>query len=192
MPRTPQAILDEFLVIEAQTGSPEAWRGLVERWHPLLLRRAVRLLGEPHAAADAVQDAWVSVARGLARLDDPARFGAWVYRILTRRCADHVGRAVRRPERPADMSATPAEPDRGEGSATEDAARVRAAIAQLPGEQHLLLSLRYADSVPVDVIAGLLGIPEGTVKSRLHAAREALRRLLEPEPHTASQGASHG
>ena len=192
MPRTPQAILDDLLVIEAQRGQAAAWRALVERWHPLLLRRALRLLGEPHLAADAVQDAWLSVARGLARLEDPARFAPWAYRILARRCADQVGRAVRRRERGADMGAVPGRPSSYEPELAEDTRRLRAAIDHLPGDQRLLLGLRYADGVPLSVIAELLAIPEGTVKSRLHTARDALRRVLEPDPEQPTQGVSHG
>ncbi len=192
MTRTPQAVLDDLLVIEAQRGHAAAWRTLVERWHPLLLRRAARLLGDPHLAADAVQDAWVSIARGLARLEDPARFAPWVYRILARRCADQVGRAVRRRERVADMGAVHGRPTADEPEQAEDTRRLRGAIDSLPGDQRLLLGLRYADGVPLSVIADMLAIPEGTVKSRLHTAREALRHVLEPDPIAPTQGASHG
>lgn len=190
MARSPQAILDDLLVLDARRGKPEAWKALVQRWHPLLLARAVRLLGDHHLAADATQDTWISVARGLARLEDPARFAPWVYRILTRRCADHVSRAVRRPDRPGDVSDTPS---RAEPSEDADViARVRAAVATLPGEQRMLLTLRYAEGVPLAVIAELLGIPEGTVKSRLHTAREALRLRIEPAALAQRQGVSHG
>jgi RNA polymerase sigma factor (sigma-70 family) len=192
MARSPQAILDDLLVLEAQRGRPDAWRALVGRWHPLLLGRAVRLLGDRHLAADAVQDAWTSIARGIARLEDPARFAPWAYRILARRCADHVRRAVRRPDRPADVRGTPAPPGPLGRAEAEAVAAVRAAISRLPGEQRLLLTLRYVDGVPLAVVADLLGIPEGTVKSRLHTAREALRRLLEPRETDQREGASHG
>jgi RNA polymerase sigma-70 factor (ECF subfamily) len=192
MPRAPHAILDDLLVLEAQRGRAQAWRALVVRWHPPLLRRAVRLLGDHHLAADAVQDAWVSVAKGITRLEDPACFAPWVYRILARRCADHIGRAVRRVERPGDVATAHASPTESRGEHAEETARTRAALATLPGDQRLLLALRYADGVPLAVIAELLRIPEGTVKSRLHTAREALRQLLEPHETGQREGADHG
>lgn len=188
MPRTPDAILDEFLVLQAQAGRPEAWRGLLERWHPLLLRRAARLLGDAHAGADATQDAWLAIARGLARLEDPARFAPWAYRILARRCADTLSRRTRRAEGPGDVASAPSRPEAPDTS--DEVAAMRRAIAGLPMEQRLLLSMRYADGVPGALIAEILGIPAGTVKSRLHTAREALRRLIENEPH--HRGARHG
>ncbi|MCC7387651.1 MAG: RNA polymerase sigma factor [Phycisphaerales bacterium] len=192
MARAPQAILDDLLVLEAQRGRPDAWRALVGRWHPLLLGRAVRLLGDRDLAADAVQDAWASIARGITRLEDPARFAPWAYRILARRCADHVRRAVRRPDRSGDVGGALAPPDPLGGAEAEPIKAVRAAISTLPGEQRLLLTLRYADGVPLAVIADLVGTSEGTVKSRLHTARAALRRLLEPRETDQREGANHG
>lgn len=170
-------ILDQLLVIEAGAGDQEAWRVLIERWHPLLIRRAIRLTGDPHAAADAAQETWLSVARGLRGLRDPARFAPWIYRILARRCADRVSRDVRRPDRTADVSGVAGpEPDD-----TDQQRRLQDAIGGLSGEQRLLLSMRYADGVPIRVIAEILGIAQGTVKSRLFTAREVLRHALGSE-----------
>lgn len=183
MPRDPEAILDEYIVLQAMDGLPEAWRQLVESWHPLLVRRATRLLIDPHEAADAVQDTWISVARSLGRLEDPGRFAPWVYRILARRCADRVRRDRGRAEGGSgrsgfDVAETAAAAASGP---SEQLDLLRRSIRQLPPEQRVLLAMRYADGVPVRVIAETLGIAMGTVKSRLFTAREALRALVDAD-----------
>lgn len=171
MDRTLRDISEEWLVVEAQCGDADAWRLLVEIWDGRLRHRAARHLGTP--GTDVVQDVWMSVARGLRTLDDPARFGPWVYRILARRCADEIRRAKRgRRGAPARENA-----DSGHGGDEIDA--LRRALGQLHPEQRLLMSMHYGDGLSVRVIAGVLGIAEGTVKSRLRAGREALRMRLE-------------
>lgn len=192
VPRDADTILDDYIVLQAMEGVPDAWRQLVSAWHPLLLRRATRLLIDPAEAADAAQDTWVAVARSLGRLEDPSRFAPWLYRILARRCADRVSHRKRRAERPhpdGDIARTQSpSPD----SANEPLDALRLAMQTLPADQRVLLSMRYADNMPVRVIAEMLGIAEGTAKSRLFTAREALRALVEaaePErPRTPATG----
>lgn len=190
MPRHAEAILDDYLVLQAMDGVPDAWRQLVAAWHPLLVRRATRLLIDPHEAADAVQDTWVSVARSLGRLEDPGRFAPWLYCILARRCADRVSVQRRRIERSnssrvcnaaAEIAARERE---SEGGPLGD---LRSAMRQLPADQRVLLSIRYAEEMPIRIIAEMLGIAEGTVKSRLSTAREALRALVETDDRNAPQ-----
>jgi RNA polymerase sigma factor (sigma-70 family) len=170
MDRTLRDISEEWLVVEAQCGDAESWRLLVEIWDERLRQRAARHLGA--ACPDVVQDVWVSVARGLRRLDDPARFGPWVYRILARRCADEVRRKVR-DRRVAAVS--PNESDDGPGDEVE---ALRRAMKRMDPMHRLLLSMRHSDGLSVRAIAKVLGIAQGTVKSRLSAAREELRRVL--------------
>ncbi|MBK7404110.1 MAG: RNA polymerase sigma factor [Phycisphaerales bacterium] len=175
MSRPQSTVLDELLVLQSQGGDAEAWATLVGRWHGRLLARALRLLGNPHDATDATQDAWASIARALHRLDDPALFGPWAYRILTRRCADLVRRSRRQPR---SVSAPEATAQGAREHEPDEIASLRASLDRLPPEQRLLLAMHYADGLELRVIAEILRVPVGTVKSRLHHAREALRALL--------------
>lgn len=179
MPRDADTILDDYIVLRAMEGVPDAWRQLVSAWHPLLLRRATRLLIDPAEAADATQDTWVAVARSLDRLEDPSRFAPWLYRILARRCADRANRRNRRLEQshPSGDITQAQSPTHDAAGAPADA--LRSAMQALPADQRVLLSMRYADNMPVRVIAEMLGIAEGTAKSRLFTAREALRAIVE-------------
>jgi len=170
MDRTLRDISEEWLVVEAQCGDAQAWRMLVEVWDGRLRHRAARHLGAP--GADVVQDVWMAVARGLRTLDDPARFAPWVYRILARRCADEIRRAKRSRRRL---------PERGSADAVDGGDEVdalRLALGSLDPEQRLVISMHYGDGLSVRVIASVLGIAEGTVKSRLRAGREALRARI--------------
>lgn len=176
MERTGSDILDEILVLAAQDGDSRAISMLVERWHPRLVRHAGCLLGDHERGKDAAQEAWVSIVRKLGGLRDPARFGAWAQRIVTNKCRDEARRRARSVElRAADSRAVSVPmPDEN----TEEIERLRHGLRHLSGDQRALLALRYVDGLTIPAIAGVLGVPEGTIKSRLHAARDALGRVF--------------
>src|SRR6478735_8208651 len=100
MTRQPDQILDEALVLHSQEGRREALDRLAGRWCARHYAHARRLLGSNELAADAVQDAWISIIRGLWRLKDPAYFPAWSYAIVTRRAQDLMRRVARAKESP--------------------------------------------------------------------------------------------
>lgn len=181
MGRGPEQVLDEYLVVLSQAGSREALRQLVERWSPRLVRYAARTLGSPEGVDDVVQETWSAALRGLPRLGDPARFPAWIYALATRRCADAI-RARRRSRRLADglqaERAVNGQAMAGEGLGLD----LAAALRRLPPGQRMAVSLHYGEDLAVEEVAAVLGVPPGTVKSRLHAARAALKLLLEGDP----------
>ncbi len=180
MRREPGAVLEELLVVSAMAGSEAAFGELIARWTPRLIRHAGHLLHDVEAARDAVQDAWVGAARGLRRLQDPARFAPWMFALVSRRCVDSVRRAVRDRRLAAQASdfTGRAPPD-----AADERLDLRKAIARLPVGQRLVVSLYYGEGFGVDEIAAAHGLPPGTVKSRLFAAREALKTFLEGDDH---------
>jgi DNA-directed RNA polymerase specialized sigma24 family protein len=95
MARPVKQVFDEMLVLYAIDGKQDALDLLARRWRPRHYAHARRLLNRGDLAADAVQDAWISIVRGLWRLQDPAMFPAWSYSIVTRRCQDLLRRAYR-------------------------------------------------------------------------------------------------
>ena len=180
MEPTTDRLADELLVMRCQDGDAEAFDALFRRWQPRLSGYARRLAADDTPAADAVQETWLAVVRGLRKLDDPATFRHWVYRIVTNKCADQVRRAVRQREllRQAEDEARAAgQPDAAPESNVSVAA-VRAAIGRLRPDRRAVLALHYAESQSVADISAILGVPAGTVKSRLHHARQELKRLL--------------
>jgi len=185
MSRARDQVYDELLVLRCGEGDEAAFAELAERWQGRLLAHAMQLTGRRDAAQDAVQETWLALIRSLHRIEDPARFPAYAHRILTRRCADHVRRQQRRREVMGIVGgelASPLPARSVDGPLTDqavDARQLRDAIGALPEDGRILLALHYLYDLPLMDIATLLRIPRGTVKSRLHRTRNALRSLLE-------------
>lgn len=179
--RTPDDIYDELLVLRRQSGDDAALVELVQRWQPRLMRHAQRLTGAPDAAGEVVQSAWLAILRGLHRLEDPACFRRWAYRIVTHKCADWVRARQRGRASTTQLSSEPIDEDTSEKSPPDDSAMLTEALKQLPLDHKAVLSMFYLDEMPLMEIAEALSLPVGTVKSRLHYAREKLKVILERE-----------
>ena len=187
MQRPPEDVQDELLVLRCQGGESEAFRLLVSRWQTRLRRLVVRLTGNHDAGTDLVQEVWLAIVRGLPRLDDPARFRVWAYRIAAHKCADWVRRrVVRRDAGPELKRAAVAALDDSRPPELEQADevfRLRAALRRLPEGLRTTVSLHYLDGLSVSEIAAVFNVPAGTVKSRLHNARAQLREALQEIRH---------
>ena len=181
MNRDSERIFDEYLVAAAVTGDQPALARLVARWQPRLLRHAWRVLGDAERAKDMVQEAWVEILRGLARLDDVAAFPAWAYRIVTRRCQRAFHRSSRELTVPEenDIAADLEVPEHASGEFAVELSIVMDAIGSLPGPQRAALALFYIEELSVAEIAIAIDVPPGTVKTRLMHARRKVRALLE-------------
>lgn len=173
--------LDDYLVLLAQGGSRDAFDRLAARWTPKLLAFAARVLGTTEAARDVVQDTWESVARGLRRLDDPARFRAWLYAIAQRKCIDAMRHAYRgkRIAEAAQAEQAIADAPFDADAQADGRLDLLAALKRLPPEQRVAVSLFFGEDMSVAEIAAATGVAAGTVKSRLFAARQALRAHLQ-------------
>lgn len=175
--------LDDYLVLLAQDGSREAFARLAARWAPKLLAFAARSLGSTEAAKDVVQETWESALRGLRRLEDPARFRAWLYAIAARKCTDAL-RAKYRGRRIEEATKANALLEHRDVDAEAEAGAhidLADALKRLPPEQRIAISLFFGEDMDVAEIARIAGAPAGTVKSRLFAARKALRASLGEE-----------
>jgi len=181
--REKERALDAWLVAAARTGDRRAMTRLAERWHPKMLGHAWRLTGEDDFAAEAAQEAWLEILRGIHGLDDAAAFPAWAFRIVTRRVAKGIRGRQRRRAGDAALADAPAPPSPGPDAveANADMAAVRRAIAALPAGQQAALALFYLEDMRVAEIAVALDLPPGTVKTRLMHARKRLRASLEGE-----------
>lgn len=175
MKRGLEHALDEYLVLLAQGGSREAFERLALRWTPRLAAHLARSLGSAEAAKDVVQETWLGAVRSLHTLDDPARFQAWLYAIAGRKCADALRGKYRRVRLEAE-AAQRAALERAANARESDRGAVLAdALKQLPQEQAIAASLYFGEGMSVAEIAHATGARQGTVKSRLFAARKALR-----------------
>ena len=175
-----ERINDELLVIRAQEGDAEALQELVDRWQDRLWRLAWRLTDDEQAAWDVLQEAWIVISRQIRRLADPAAFPAWAYRITGNKSRDWIRRRQRVRRADEAYAQQWRETDAGGQRSFGD---LREALADLSGRDRAILSLRYEDDFSTAEIAEILAIPPGTVKSRLHHARQRLRRHLEDDDH---------
>lgn len=172
---------DQWLVLRAQDGDAAVLGELVDRWQPRLLRHAVRLTGASDSAADVTQQAWAAIIGGLHRLNDPACFRRWAYRIVGNKAADCVRARRRDRSQTTSLAAELADPRHTNELPTQadEIALLRAAIRRLAPEQRVVLSLFYLEEMPLAEISDVVGAPVGTVKSRLHYARGKLKEILE-------------
>ena len=134
---------------------------------------------EEFSAEDALQDVWLDVFRGLPRLEDPQALVAWLYRIARDRAYGRLRKA-----RPLELlldDALVVEPavEKEEEFSAEDAAQIHAALDDLPAEQREVLVLRFLEEMSYEQIARVVGCQLGTVRSRIHYAKRALRSVLE-------------
>ncbi|MBE0537164.1 MAG: RNA polymerase sigma factor [Phycisphaerae bacterium] len=170
-----EQLVDELLVLRSQGGDAAAMKALVERWQRPLWTHAYRLTDDAEAAWDVVQEAWVAIIRGLRRLEDAACFRTWAFRIVTHKAADAIGRKVRdrRLREAAAEKAADAVQGAAGGNEADDA--TRRIVDRLGVRDRQVLTLHYLEGFSVAEIAGVLQIPEGTVKSRLFKARARLK-----------------
>jgi RNA polymerase sigma-70 factor (ECF subfamily) len=174
--RLPSRALDEYLVVECQLGNTEAFRALVRRWHGAFVQRAESFTKDREAARDVAQESWIGVVRGLRGLRDAGRFQSWAMSIVANKARDWVRREQSR--RGAAARAGSEEPHHAASDGARD--RVREGLAALEPSQRHILRRHYLESSSVAEIASELGIPEGTVKSRLSTARNQLKlRMAE-------------
>jgi RNA polymerase sigma-70 factor, ECF subfamily len=175
---TEDALVERLLVLRAQLGSRDAYAGLVGRYDSRLLFYLRRLLGSADAE-DVRQEVWITVVRKLHTLDDPGAFRAWLYRVARRRGISWLRR--RRLEVPLDEASLDeaVELDSDEqGFGPQDAAAVYAALERLAAGPREILSLRFLGGLTYAEIATVLDCRIGTVRSRLHYAKAALRAAL--------------
>jgi len=176
-------IYNELLVLKCQQGSRDAFEGLVERWQKRLWHYAFQVTGSDAAAWDVVQETWVGIINGIRKLGDAAVFGCWAFRILNNKCADWL-RKQHLQSRLSDQLANQAqdESDKRQNS-SEKVESLFVAIEKLSPEHRALLTLRYREGFDISQMAEILGIAEGTVKSRLHRTLEKLRQLMGQKPN---------
>jgi RNA polymerase sigma-70 factor, ECF subfamily len=177
------ALLDERREIEAgvvaaaRRGDHAAFTAIVHHYEHRLRVLAYHILQDPQLMDDALQEVFVEAYKGLPRFRGDAALGTWLHRITCNVCLQQLRRSARRPTiAPAPVDEDCAVPD--EVAAVIDKRVIAAALADLPAEQRILVLLVDRDGYDYRACAKLLGIPRGTVASRLAAARSRLRASL--------------
>ncbi len=164
----------------ALDGDVDAFDRLALVHLPRTYRIALAILGSEADAGDAVQEAWLAAWRQLPTLRDPARFEGWLDQILVNACRMSIRRRGRVREIPIPDGFDIEAPHAPLNQIAERDLLDRA-FGRLTVEQRTILVLHHLEERPLSAIAAALVIPIGTAKSRLHAARAALERILETE-----------
>jgi RNA polymerase sigma-70 factor (ECF subfamily) len=170
VPRDKQAILQELLVLRCQRGERPAFDELARQWEGRLLYYVRRLVASEEDAWDVMQATWLRVCRGIRSLESPDRLAPWLYQVTRCAALSHwrgYYRAHAHWEEPGNLEEVAA-PE--EVEPFEDAEQV-----------HRALTLFFLEDLSQEQMAEVLGIPLGTVKSRLSYAKRALRSVLEQE-----------
>ena len=166
------AVLSDERVSRACGGDRAALDGLIQEWQPVLYAAALRLLAyRHHDAEEAVQETWVQVCDSIAALREPARWAAWIHRILRNVCFKRRGREKRPlPDRPPAATAEPA-----------DLRPLARAIQSMPDAYREAVILRYLQKMEYAQIADVLDIAVGTAKSNVHRGLAWLEKHLTKE-----------
>ena len=185
------AASDEQMMWRVKTqDDPQAFARLVARWEKPIQRLCARMTGDPHRAEDLTQTAFARVFAARAGWEPKGRFSTFLWRIALNLCHDDRRRACRRAEFSFDALADESGAGLGSVAAEEPApdaqaeshergALVRQALSNLAPHYREVVVLRHYEGLKFREIADVLGIPEGTVKSRMAEALEQLQRLLK-------------
>jgi RNA polymerase sigma factor (sigma-70 family) len=180
VPRSSTAIPDEQVLEAVGKGDDDALGILYDRYGRVAYALAFRILRDPALAEDAVQEAFLAVWRSAdAYKRERAKPSTWILTVVHRRAVDLVRREQRRRGEPLEAAPEPVSAPVDEDVALRDRrAAVQAALHRLPGEQRQALELAYYAGLTQSELASRLGVPIGTVKSRMFAGLGRLRELL--------------
>lgn len=170
-------LADELLAVRCMLGESEAFDALVSRWHEPLWRYLRGLINDNDAAADALQDCWLRILRGLPSLRDPSRLRPWLFGIARRTAMDRLR------EWYADTPVSAIDPalvatDESFDANEDELSAMHVELERLPLIEREVLKLFYLRELSLSQLADVLGVPVGTVKSRLYRARQLLRKQL--------------
>lgn len=160
-------------------GVAATFEGLVGPWVDEMYRAAAAMVGEADAR-DVTQEALLDAWRGFARFRDPERVRAWLHAIVANRSRKHL-RARRSRPRFVPMLNSPEGTVDDRSAVLAERDRLDRAFDALPADQRIALALHYALDLSVPQVAAVLAVPDGTVKSRIHAGVERLRAELGAE-----------
>jgi len=172
-----EQLRQQVLVLKCQTGDRLAWDNLYRQYNPSLGYYLRRLMGNDVLAEDVQQEVWLTVVRNIGRLKSPEAFTVWLYRIARTRALDRIQQPKH--SELVEEATEPVDASDDDAFSPEDAARVHAGLAMLPAAHREVLLLRFMEDLSYEQIAEVIGSSVGTVRSRIHYAKSALRRQLE-------------
>jgi RNA polymerase sigma-70 factor, ECF subfamily len=180
---------EQLPVSQAKAGDPAAWDTLFKRYQLPLYAYVFELIHDEQSSLDVVQETFISAARYIDGLRDDEKFGSWLFGIAHQKCVQRWRRRSREEDTLQEMAA--ASPELEDDPADllirqEQEAEFMELLNQLPPPQRSVLLLHFIEDFSIEEISGITGAQTGTVKSRLHYAKRALRKLLEEKSNENS------
>jgi RNA polymerase sigma-70 factor, ECF subfamily len=183
LPRDKDAVARELLALRCRRGDRAALQELIRTFERPLLYYIRRLVRDEADAWDALQNTYVKVLRGIGALSEPRSLAPWLYRVARNTALSHARACEPAHESLADH-ADAVVVDQADGQLEyEDAEQVHRGLLLLSLPHREVLTLFFLDDLSIEEVATVLDVPPGTVKSRLHYAKLALRKVLEGEAH---------
>src|SRR5580698_7727839 len=170
---------EQLPVAQARAGNPAAWDALFRRYQLPLYVFVFELVREEQASLDVVQETFIAAARHIGGLREDGKFGSWLFGIAPQKC---IQRWRKRTEvLLEEIPEMPGEFEEGPDDLLirrEQEAAFMNLLEQLPPPQRAVVLLHYVEDFSIEEIAGITEAQPGTVKSRLHYAKKALRKLI--------------
>jgi RNA polymerase sigma-70 factor (ECF subfamily) len=168
----------EWLALRCQSGEPGAFEDLIAVMERPLLYYAMSLTGSQDSALDVLQDVWLKVFRGIRKLKDPGALRPWLYSIAHGIAVDRIRRNYAR-EKAEETHTEDFDEAQEPSFVGVDAEAVHQALGQLGVKHREVLVLHFLEDLSITEIASVVDCSEGTVKSRIHYAKHAMKRILE-------------
>jgi len=177
-----RAVEDTDLIRKARQGEVEAYNLLISRWEKRVYNYLLRISGDREEALDLSQDVFLKAYQNLRKLDDPARFAPWLFRIAHNEAfsAFRKRRADRAAPGTSEFTAVEIEAAPSPVFPIELSIAVATALSKLPEEQREAVVLKIYQGFKFEEMAEILSCPVSTVKSRLYAALDVLKAQLAP------------
>ena len=170
-------LIEQVLILRCQIGDKDAFAELIERYEAPLRYFISRLSAESETVEDIFQDTWLTVIRRIYSLKKTEAFPTWLYRIARNK----VYQRFRRKRKLFELNENIANPDYTENDvfSTEDAAKIHRCLKELLPEYREVLMLRFLEQMSYEQISQVINCRLGTVKSRIHYAKLALKKEME-------------
>ena len=172
---------EQLPVLQARAGEPAAWDVLFHRYQLPLYVYVFKLVNDEQSSLDIVQETFIAAVRHIGGLRDDGKFGSWLFGIAHQKCVQRWRKQNREEILRDEIADAPDEFDDSPGDLLirrEQEAEFMNLLDQLPVPQRAVLLLRFVENFSLEEIARITNAPMGTVKSRLHHAKRALRRLV--------------
>jgi RNA polymerase sigma-70 factor (ECF subfamily) len=167
----------EWLALRCQSGEPGAFEDLIAVMERPLLYYAASLTGNTDSALDVLQDVWLKVFRGIHKLRDPGSLRTWLYSVTHGIAVDRIRKNYAR-ERAEAVHLDDFQEEKELSFGAEDAEAIHQALSELGLKHREVLVLHFLEDLSVAEIAEVVGCSEGTVKSRMHYAKRAMKEVL--------------